>query len=610
MCLAVYVAILSASTSEAWTEEDAWQSWGPVSAVRNKTDTAHQDWQQLRCWNEFDIHPLSPIRSMPEEFKPLWKSALTSPDREMRRNAILAIGVAHRGGYLDFSDLSDDVRAIFNRDSTRTETRIDAARTLVILNDRTAAADLMKHSGTAPELRQTAERAFAEWDYKPAREMWMSRLAEPAAVPRSYLILALRGLATLGHKEAAEPARRIVLSSQVNSATRLAAARGLAAIQTSGLEDNASQLLSDKTGGVIPALLAAILLQHHSGDATEAILLKLMEHRSTAVVATAWKRLDELNPDRISDAVLSEGLRSPDSKVRLLAVQSYSHQSKAHVEELIFALDDHHPDVRCQARHALLDQAGRSAKKEDADTVSQIESLAMSVLFTESWRGVEQACLLAAELDHKLAVVALVDLVQHPRDEVASAAAYALKVLAVPEMLPILLEHAIQIDARMYETGGGTAHRMERVQPHLFEAFAEFKYQPAEVLMRKYVPKVELLLLIPQCRSSAIWSLAWLHEGSADADLVRQFTARMMDRAPMPAESTEIYAASATALGIMKADSSLGDLRKLSSEFPGDDPASRAALWSINILTGEPIPPKARRTVSRGQWFLSPIPRD
>jgi HEAT repeat protein len=570
----------------------------------------HLDWQQLRCWNEFDIHRLPPIHSMPAEFKPLWKTALGSSDRELRRDAILAIGEAHKGGYLDFSDLKDDLRAILNRDDIRTETRIDAARTLVILNARSAAADLMKHSGTAPELRQIAERAFATWDYKPARDMWMSRVKTPAAVPRSHLILAIRGLAALGHKEAAGPVRKIVVSSQVNATTRLAAARGLAELQTSGLEDSASQLLSDKTRGVIPALLAATLLRHHSGDTAEAILLKLMEHSSTAIVAKAWVRLDELNPNRISDVVLSEGLRSPDAQVRLLAVQSCSHRSNAHVDELIFALDDHHPDVRCQARHALLDQAGRSKKGADLDTVEEIQTLATLVLLTESWRGVEQACLLVAELDHKLAVDALVNLLQHPRDEVASAAAYAMKELAVPEMLPKLLEHAMQIDARLWALGPAITWRTELIQPHLFEAFAELKYQPAENLMREYVPKKELLLGTPHSRSSAIWSLAYLHEGDADLQLAKQFSARMLDRAPVPAESLEVFGASATALGIMKADASLGDLRKFAAEFGPDDRSGRAAFWSINILTGEPIPPKKRGTKSRGQWFLSPLSRD
>jgi hypothetical protein len=605
-CLA---ALVSLAWSSSVAADGTPETEGQADPVRDKTDTVHLDWEQLRCWNEFDIHPLSPQPFLTPEFKPLWMAALASSDRELRRNAILAIGVAHKGGYLDFTDVAEDLRAILNGDDVRTETRIDAARTLVILDARTAAPDLMNQSGNAPELRQIAERAFADWNDMPARDMWMSRLAEPAGVPHSHLALAIRGLATVGHKAAADPVRKIVLSPGFGSGLRLTAARGLAELQTSGLEETAKQLLSEKPGSLVPALLAATLLQRHSGGAAEELLLQLITHSSSAVVSTAWGRLDALNPDRIPDAVLAGALGSRDARVRLLAVQSCGHRTNPHVEQLAAALDDTHPDVRCLARHALRDQASRSTKQDDADVVKLIEEAALANLFGESWRRIEQACLLAAELDDKLTVIALVDLVQHPRDEVASASAYALKELAVAEMLPKLLEQANRIQS-LTASGAYKSKRTELVLPHLFEAFAEYKYKPAENLMKSYIAKTDASLETPQCRSTAIWSLAYLHEGNVDLPLARQFTARMFDRNPLPGEAHEVFAASAMALGIMKADGSLGDLRKLGDEFGSDDRAGRAAYWSINRLTDEPIPPRRRRTVSRGQWFLTPLSRD
>lgn len=601
--------LVSVATSASVAADRARQTEGQASPVRDKTDTVHLDWERLRCWNEFDIHPLAPKPFLPPEFKPLWKAALASSDRELRRNAILAIGVAHKGGYLDFADLAEDLKAILNGDDVRAETRIDAARTLVILDARTAAPDLMKQSEKAPELRQIAERAFADWNDMPARNMWMNRLAEPNGVPPSHLALAIRGLATVGHKEAADPVRKIVLSPGFGSGLRLTAARGLAELQTSGLEETAKQLLSEKSDGLVPALLASTLLQRHSGDATEGLLLQLIEHSSPAVVAKAWERLDALNSDRIPDAVLAGALESRDARVRLLAVQSCGHRTHPYVEQLAAALDDTHPDVRCLARHALRDQASRSTKQSDADVVRQIQETALANLFGESWRGIEQGCLLAAELDDKLAVVALVDLVLHPRDEVASASAYAMKELAVAEMLPKLLEQANRIKS-LTARGVYKAKRTELVLPHLFEAFAEYKYKPAENLMKSYIAKTDASLQTPQCRSTAIWSLAYLHEGNVDLPLARQFTSRMFDRNPLPGEAHEVFAASAMALGIMKADGSLGDLRKLGEEFGSDDRAGRAAYWSINRVTDEPIPPKRRGTISRGQWFLTPLSRD
>lgn len=584
--------------------------WAEIDVVRDTSDTVHLKPQSLRSWNETDLDPLPIGRSLPDDFKPLWKSVLTSQDVELRRNALLSIGQVHQGGYADFSDLAEAVRETFNRDDLRVITRLDAARTLVILDARAAAPDLMKYLDGIPALRLVAEPAFADWDYQPARVMWMKRLKNPNSVPRSDLLLALRGLSQVGHSAAGEDMRKIVLSSKLDAGLRLTAAQALAELQTSGLDETSRQLLSPGTEpAAVSALLAATLLRRHSGEATEQFLLPLLGHSAGPVAAKAWERLNELNPDGIPKSVLDQTLHGRDARLRLLAVRNCGHRSQLHVDLLIAALDDVHPDVRSLARHVLRDR-DRKAARENDDTLDQEIRAAASLALTAdfSWRGLEQACLLVGELDHKPVAALLAGLLTHKRNEVASSAAWSLKELAVEDVLPQMLAYAEQLDSQLESDDVEMFTRAELVQTHLFESFAELNYQPADSLLRKYIPKQTVRYEARFSRMSAIRTLAYFSGGKPEADLVSQLTERMFDRSLIQPELFEVVTACALAFGIMKTESRLADLRKLAAEMGPNQPPGRAAYWSIHQLTGETIPPKIPVAKSRARWFLTPVP--
>lgn len=591
------------------TAEPPEKIWAQNDPVRDDSDTVHLEWQRLRSWTQADPGPLPFARTLPDGYKSAWVSVLSSPDRELRRNALLSIGQAHQGGYADFSDVGEAVRKTFNRDDLRTITRVDAARTLVILDARAAAPDLMNYLQESPELRRLAEQAFADWDYEPAQAMWMRRLENPGAQARSHLSMALRGLSQVGHVAAADDILKIVVSSEFDSGLRLTAASGLAELRKSGLEDTSQQLLSPgKESPVLSALLAVTLLRRHSGEATEQLLLSLLEHSAAPVTARAWERLNELNPDRIPKPVLEQTLRDRDARLRLLAVRNSSLRRDPAFEWLRTALDDHHPDIRCLARHTLRDHERQAARENDEARVREIRGELIRAFDSDfSWRGLEQACLLAGELDHKPAATVIAALLPYPRNEVASAAAWSLKELAVADVLPQMLAYAQQLDARLESHGGDTWRRVEIVQTHLFEAFAELNYQPAGPLMRKYVPKGSARYETRFSRMAAIRSLAYLSDGRPDAELVSQLTERMFDWNAIPPEVDEVFIACAMAFGIMKMNSRLADLRKLLAGMGPDTPPGRAAFWAINQLTGEPIPPKTQFTRTRGGWFLTVI---
>jgi len=602
--------IAAAAASVCLAESDPhWSEWSRTATVRNPTDSIHLNSRKLRTWKAVDLQMPAVRKFLKEAYKPLWVTALSSQDRELRRNALLSIGQAHQAGFLDFSDISEAVRATFLLDNLRPETRTDAARTLIILDARSTAPDLMKFLDESPQLRHLAERAFAEWDYRPARTLWMKRLTQPAACPPSRLTLALRGLGRVRHQAAAETIRGLVVSPSASVPLRLTAARALADLQTEGLENTAQLLLSQtETSDFLSGLLAGTLLQRHRSPTSQTILLTLLDSRSSAVVALAWQQLNEVEPERIAASHLQHALHSRDARLRLLAVQNCGLRADLPVDRLRNALNDHHPDIRCQARHILRNRFQQADGGAASDVAARIQDGLKTAFQADSWRGLEQACLLAAELNHTGSAVTLTGLLKHQRDEVAASAAYALKQLSTPEVLPQMLAHALHLDARMATDRERVYRRAEWVMPHLFESFAEQKYHPAEELQRRYVSKTPFRYGYSFCRMAAIWSLAHLHAGKPDADLVRQFTQRMFDQSIEEPESEQVITACALALGIMQSEPSVKDLRRLTGLFDQGMPPWQAASWSLHRMTGEPVPPpRAGGIISRSDWFLNPL---
>ena len=597
------VSVCSADSNPHWTE------WSRTSTVRNQTDTIHLDWRQLQTWQAVKLELPAVRKFLKEEYKPLWVAALSSGDRELRRNALLSIGQAHQEEFLDFSDVTQAVQSTFRLDDLRPETRTDAARTLIILDARSSAPDLMTHLEDSSQLRHLAERAFAEWDYKPARAMWMERLARPDTCPPSQITLALRGLGHVRHPAAAGLIRDLTLSPTASAPLRLTAARALADLQNEGLEETAQLLLSQAdTSNPVSGLLAGTVLQRHRSPASQDVLLKLLNSSSSAAAALAWQRLNAVKPERIPASDLQNALQSRDTRLRLLAVQNCGLRADLPVDSLLAALNDHHPDIRCQARHILKTRSLQADTETVSEDSARIQSGLTAAFQANSWRGLEQACLLAAELNHSPSAITLVDLLKHERNEVAASAANALKQLSNPAVLPQMLAHAVSLDERMATDRPRVFRRAEWVLPHLFESFAEQNYQPAETLQRKYVSKTPFRYGFSFCRMAAIWSLAHLHEGSPDADLVRQFTQRMFDQSIEDPESEPVITACALALGIMQSEPSVGDLRRLTGLFDQGMPPWQAAFWSLHRMTGEAVPPpRPGGIISRSDWFLNPL---
>jgi HEAT repeat protein len=543
------------------------------------------------------------VRMLPPGTKELWLRCLDRPDLELRCKAAEAIALAHRRGLADLKDTAPRLLAALEQPDQDATVRLTIARALVALDARHAAPSLFRHGQAgSSDLRHLVEPALARWDYQPAREVWLARLSDPATPPLQ-LLLAIRCLASVGEDQAVKRLRELVLADEVPGPTRVEAARALGVIRTSGLEDDADSLTPPGIAKpVAERLAAAALLRHHKSPAAIEALRRLGQDAEPSVAEPAIARLIELDPSVVVPVV--EGLRqSPDANLRLHAAQTlFRRPTTKHVTWLADLLDDPDPAVHMRARGHLL-TLGREPQWKDAVLGEGTRMLAI-----KSWRGLEQAAILLAELDHKPAAHRLVELLSFARAEVYITAAWGLRRLAVAETLPAVVAHVEREFAGiMKDAPRGGMEQMPLVD-HQLSQLNQFlgmqRHQPADALLRRFIPKDKG---IPEGRASAIWALGMIHEGKPNPALARLFEQRIND-AGLPSEFGQVRWMSAISLGRLKAKEALATLRMYYTG-PSLNAMDNACGWAIEQITGEKLPTPPESLVHYAQdrsWFLVP----
>jgi HEAT repeat protein len=333
-----------------------------------------------------------------------------------------------------------------------------------------------------------------------------------------------------------------------------------------------------------------------------------------AVAAPAVARLLEIDP-ALLDAWLDNLLAGRDANVRrdanlrLLAVEALRHRpSEKHLRLLNARLDDEHSGVRVAARDSLAELAADKKWRE------QILQDATALLKTGGWRGQEQATLLVTQFDHKPAADRLVKLLTSQRAEVAIAAAWALRKLAVADTLPEIVKH-IESRLKPLVSGRGPAGPTETlvflINNHqlsqLNQLLGQLKYRPAEPLLRRFVPRPMVPAPSAEARAAAIYALGLIHEGRAPDDLVTAVEARLNDTMSLPPEEPRVRWMSAVALGRWKAKTTVPSLRKYyPNRKPSADFVNNACGWAIWQITGEVVPPADLVHTTAHDWFLIP----
>lgn len=546
------------------------------------------------------------IPALPKGAIELWLRALERPEADLKVKAADAFALAHRRGHKEASLAIPALLAALDRPEQLPAVRLALANALVTLDARAAAPSLFRELSTGDaDLRSLVEPALARWDYAPARKLWLDRLGE-SAVPEQHVVLAMRGLAAVREAKAGDRLREMALSERLSGPLRLEAAAALAALRSEGLEADAEKLAANAGPRALPLrLAAATLLRRHQSPRAVEILQRLGADAEPAVAAMAITRLIEIDPALVVPA-LDRLLAHADSNLRSLAATVlFKKPSDSHLALLADLLDDVHPDVRVQARRALVDLA--KAKEWRAISIA----VASRMLQTDHWRALEQATIVLTQLDHKPAAqrfLELLDIRQSSRAEVYITAAWGLRKLDIPETLPAITQHA----AKTYERFlASKSHQppLALIDHHLSQLnqfIGQRKYAAAEPALRAFVPKRADRPMV-EARAAAIWALGMIHEGKVVADLASALEERLLEETKIPPEDMRVRMMSAVTIGRMRTKDSLPSLRKFGIELEWRDSLiANACVWAISQITGEAVPPPKTLRPAPRDWFLVP----
>jgi HEAT repeat protein len=530
---------------------------------------------------------------------PLWIAALSAPEVDIRREAALTIILAHRQEVEDIESTIPALRKALDDPEQHPAVVAAVARALIALDVRDAAISLAHRAERGgAELAQTIEPALARWDYAPIRKRWLARLNEPQTT-RSLLVLAIDGLGAVGDTSAAPRLKVLSAASDREPGIRLAAAKSLAQLQREGLEETATELTS-RSGkdGLIDQLVAAKLLRRHASDEALKILASLALDPEPAVASAALERLME-HDFRLVLPLAERLAASGDANVRHAAAKAWiAERTPGAIAHLGPMLDDPHPMVRTDVREALL------AMAVEEPLLGPVLEAAKAMLAGNQWRALEQSIMIMAALERDESAERLVELLEFDRPEVYVAAAWGLRLLAVPDTRSAILDKAERLYA--IQSAGGANRTQELQSQHLSEAIRVLQADEALPLLRKYIPKN--LVIESHSRGAAIWTIGHLLAGRPpDAELVEQMGARIADVTTMPSETAEVREACAVALGRMKAEGGLPTLRRFAGTTPTYDPVAYACQWAIREITGEGDPAFGPPQPQRRQWFLDTV---
>ncbi len=431
-------------------------------------------------------------------------------------------------------------------------------------------------------------------------ETWRTRVADDR-VDRRRRILAIRGLASLGDQAAADDVRQVSADAHQPVDLRLAAAVALGQIRHSGLEEAANNLLTRRSPApLVDRLVAAHWLRRHESDKAKDLLLQIADDDQSAVAAIALERLLELDPPSIipmADALLDRG----DVNIRRLVARALAAcPAPENLERLGQLMGDPIPSLRDDVRR-FLEQLAQSPEWRE-----QVLRIGRQLIDDPRWEVLEQSVILLTGMEDDQAVQRLIELLSHDRPEVYVIAARGLRRLGADRALAPALEIARQRYGRRQEL-----LRFVRGQPdlddqlaHLFEFFGLQRYQPADELLRTFIP---MDLTISRSRSAAIWALGYLHEDQAPSDLVEAFVDRLSDLDINNPEDPVVRRFSAISLGRMRAIETLPVLESFSEPDGIYTSVGYACAWSIQRLTDRPIPALASPVHYYSELFLEPL---
>jgi HEAT repeat protein len=333
------------------------------------------------------------------------------------------------------------------------------------------------------------------------------------------------------------------------------------------------------------------------------VLTEISRDPLPAIQAIALRQLMEIDAELVMPLV-DELIDSPDANVRRLVAQSLVRVARkptvANIAVLGPLLDDRNPTLRRYARDSLIELAELEGFRD------AVLEQGRSVLAQESWRGQEQAIRLLVPLNDQTVADRYLELLDSSRFEVHTTAAWGLCELGVPSTIEPIFQ-VFERKTALYLAYEPQTSGTDVQLAHLAQTIGKFKYEPAEPVLRQYIPK--LTALQPVSRAAAIYALGHLYADQNDEALAELLRQRMMDTLSLEPEDPLVRRFCAISLGRMKAEQTLPSLLATLTGAGIREATGISASWAVNQITGEPMPEVTPIIHQDNSWFLVPEKR-
>lgn len=536
------------------------------------------------------------VQEMGEGVLELWETALKRDEPALQRMVLDSVTIAYRRE-VNVDQLKPTIVQLLNNPEQSIHVARAAASTLIAIDarDQTATlADAVARHGIS--LGNVVEPALSRWESPAMKDTWLSRI-ENGGFTESQLMLAIEGAGQLKLAESAKTLTSFVTNQRKSPRLRMASARALAKLGDESVVSTAQSIVDQSDDETLTAILACELLRNQSNDQTVEIISRLAKHEQSAVQAAALSILLDIDSNHVIDFI-DDAIKSPDVNVRRPCVDAIVDQKIAdRMTQLAMVLDDVNPSLRRHVAAELIRLA------DDDSLKNPVIEAATDILNGNSWRGCEQACFVLTKLDHKASGRRMVELLKHERGEVRVATAWGLTQLRVESLLPDMVEHGMSV-FQAFKSGkmSGNSPGYTTQMAHLFMAFGNQDYKPADKLIRLYLPKD--FSLGADSRAGAYWAAGKIHRDDPPADIVKMMITQLSDTESFFPEVESVRRMCLAGLYFTNAKEGIPAIRKYAR---GMDHMSLACFFCLEKLAGEPMPeiPEARFTYD--DWILIPL---
>ena len=366
-----------------------------------------------------------------------------------------------------------------------------------LLDDGTNAQGIWQAAASDPGVAPLVESYLIRWKSTVSLDHWRKILADSQS-SQADIERALDGLAQVGQEQDRKLCMQVLRSDQATPITRLAAARTLGILQPNGLTSLADEILRSEVSDK-HMLVASLLAKHQADPSALELMQALMQQGTATSKRLAANSIAESYPDKAL-SVVGDWVKHPDDEIRLAALKLLlSQPSDSNTRLQASLLADSDSVVRNKARVQLLDLAKNGFRDQVREHLGEN-------INGQAWQGIEQAIILAVELQDRERCQRFLELLDHPRPEVNMLAGWALMELANdPGIVQSVVPHAEKLTSQL-EQGKVLAKQDIIRLSFLFEVFGRNRYEPVLSMLRKYIPK-DNFKMGNLSRSSAIWAI-------------------------------------------------------------------------------------------------------